>query len=81
MAEHIENLQFEYFGEDKNGDGIPDPPTTPDDIRMVKVTVHARTSIPDLEFKSDPEFKVGVGGFRRRTIASNILVRNMASSP
>jgi hypothetical protein len=38
---------------------------------MVRVTVYARTSI------SDPEFKGGTGGFRRRTIASNILVRNM----
>jgi prepilin-type N-terminal cleavage/methylation domain-containing protein len=46
-----------------------------DGVRMVKVTVTARTSM------SDPEFKGGVGGFRRRTIASNILVRNMGLKP
>jgi prepilin-type N-terminal cleavage/methylation domain-containing protein len=71
LAENIENIQFEYFDANAN------PTVNPTDIRMVRVTVQARTSIPDLEFKSDPEFKVGVGGFRRRTIASNILVRNM----
>jgi hypothetical protein len=43
---------------------------------MVRVTVNARTGIPDLEFKADPKFKAGTGGFRRRTITSNILVRN-----
>jgi prepilin-type N-terminal cleavage/methylation domain-containing protein len=75
VAENIEDLQFEYFGEDKNGDGIPDPPTTPDDIRMVKVTVIAKTSI------SDPEFKGGTDGFRRRTIALNVDVRNMGLNP
>jgi type II secretory pathway pseudopilin PulG len=78
VAENIENLQFRYVL--KNG-SESDSPADPSDIRMVRVTVHARTSFPDLEFKSDPEFKVGVGGFRRRTIASNILVRNMGVNP
>ncbi len=74
VAENIENLQFRYVLEDGSES---DSPADPSEIRMVRVTVHARTGSSDLEFKSDPEFKVGVGGFRRRTIASNILVRNM----
>ena len=68
VAENIENLQFRYVLEDGSES---DSPADPSEIRMVRVTVHARTSI------SDPEFKGGTGGFRRRTIASNILVRNM----
>jgi len=78
VAENIENLQFRYILEDGSESDFPGDPSK---IRMVKVTVHSRTSFPDLEFKSDPEFKVGVGGFRRRTIASNILVRNMGANP
>jgi type IV pilus assembly protein PilW len=69
MAENIENVQFEYFGSDTNNDGIPDPPATPANIRMISVTITARTNIPDLEFG-------GGDGFRRRTIASNIQFRN-----
>ena len=68
VAENIENLQFRYVLEDGSES---DSPADPSRIRMVRVTVHARTSL------SDPDFKGGVGGFRRRTIASNILVRNM----
>ena len=69
VAEHIENLQFEYF--DADGKAT----TVPANIRMAKVTVTARTSM------SDPEFKGGEDGFRRRTISSNVHVRNMGSSP
>jgi len=69
VAENIENVQFEYF--DANGN----PSAIPANIRMVKVTVTARTSM------SDPEFKGGTGGFRRRTITSNIHVRNMGLNP
>jgi prepilin-type N-terminal cleavage/methylation domain-containing protein len=72
IAENIENLQFRYILDDESEfDSPPDPSR----IRMVKVTVTARTSM------SDPEFKGGEGGFRRRTISSNILVRNMGVSP
>jgi prepilin-type N-terminal cleavage/methylation domain-containing protein len=78
VAENIDNLQFRYVLEDESES---DSPADPSKIRMVRVTVYARTSFSDLEFKSDPQFKVGVGGFRRRTIASNILVRNMGSGP
>jgi prepilin-type N-terminal cleavage/methylation domain-containing protein len=69
LAENIENIQFEYLDANAN------PTVNPTDIRMVRATVTARTSM------SDPEFKGGAGGFRRRTIASNILVRNMGVNP
>ena len=68
LAENIENLQFTYI--DANGVET----AIPGDIRMVRVTVTARTD------RSDPDFKIG-DGFRRRTIASNIYVRNMGLSP
>jgi len=67
LAENIENIQFEYF--DANGSQTANPVN----IRMVRVTVTARTD------RSDPDFKIG-DGFRRRTIASNIHVRNMGIS-
>jgi prepilin-type N-terminal cleavage/methylation domain-containing protein len=69
VAENIENVQFEYFDADGK------PTAIPANIRMVKVTVTARTSM------SDPEFKGGAEGYRRRRIASNILVRNMGVNP
>ncbi len=69
VAENIENVQFEYFDVNQN------PTVTAKDIRMVRVTVTAKTGM------SDPEFKAGTGGFRRRTITSNILVRNVGLNP
>jgi prepilin-type N-terminal cleavage/methylation domain-containing protein len=72
IAENIENLQFRYILDD----GLKfDSPADPSKIRMVEVAVIARTSMSDLEFKG------GAGGYRRRTIASNILVRNMEVNP
>ncbi len=64
VAENIENLRFEYF------DGENNPTDIPENICLVKVTVTAKTD------RSDSDFKGG-DGFRRRTIASNIYVRNM----
>jgi prepilin-type N-terminal cleavage/methylation domain-containing protein len=64
VAENVESLQFEYF--DANGN----PTANPSDIRRVRVMVTARTERQDSDFK-------GGDGFRRRTIASNIYVRNM----
>jgi prepilin-type N-terminal cleavage/methylation domain-containing protein len=72
VAENIENLQFRYTLDDGSE---WDSPADPSKIRMVKVTVTARTSI------SDPEFKGGTGGYRRRVITSNILVRNVGLNP
>jgi prepilin-type N-terminal cleavage/methylation domain-containing protein len=67
VAENIENLQFKYTLEDGSESDLPADPSK---IRLVRVTVNARTSM------SDPEFKGETGGYRRRTITSNILVRN-----
>jgi prepilin-type N-terminal cleavage/methylation domain-containing protein len=64
VAENVESLQFAYF--DKNGNVTLNPP----DIRMVKVTVTAKTN------KSDPEYRGG-DGFRRRILSSHIKVRNV----
>jgi type IV pilus assembly protein PilW len=72
IAEGIENLQFRYVLNDKSES---DSPADPSKIRMVRVTINARTRISDPELKGEP------GGFRRRTIASNILVRNMMFGP
>ena len=68
LADNIENIQFEYF--DAQGKATANPPR----IRMVKVTVTARTD------RLDPQFKGG-DGYRRRQIASNIYIRNMGLSP
>jgi hypothetical protein len=64
LAENIESLEFNYV--DAKGDVIANPA----DIRMVKVTVTARTG------RLDPEYKGG-NGYRRRTLSSNVRVRNM----
>ena len=64
LADNIESLEFSYF--DTNGDLTANP----SDIRMVKVTVTARTNI------LDPHLKGG-DGYRRRTLSTHIRVRNM----
>jgi len=64
LAENIERLDFSYY--DTNGDVAANP----SDIRMVKVTVTAKTN------RLDPQLK-GEDGYRRRTLASHIHVRNM----
>ena len=66
LAENVESLEFTYF--DAKGDVTANPA----DVRMVKVTVTARTS------RRDPEYKGG-DGYRRRTLSSNVRVRNMGS--
>ncbi len=72
VAENIENLQFRYILEDETETDLP---VTPANIRMVRVTITARTNL------ADPDYRGGAGGFRRRTIASNIQIRNMELSP
>jgi type IV pilus assembly protein PilW len=64
LADNIETLQFGYLDADGN------PTANPLDIRIVQVTLRARTNDSDPEYKSD-------GGYRKRTIASNIRLRNM----
>lgn len=69
LADNIEGLQFKYYN--GNGNETADPAA----IRMIKVTVTARTD------KSDPDYKDGEDGFRRRQIATNIKIRNMGLAP
>jgi type IV pilus assembly protein PilW len=64
LADNIESLEFSYF------DGSGNVTVNPSDIRMVKVTVTARTNM------LDPQLKGG-DGYRRRTLSSYIQVRNM----
>jgi prepilin-type N-terminal cleavage/methylation domain-containing protein len=64
VAENIESLQFTYFDKDGN------VTANPSDIRLVKLTVIAKTD------RSDPEYKGG-DGYRRRILSSHIQVRNM----
>jgi prepilin-type N-terminal cleavage/methylation domain-containing protein len=72
VAENIENVQFEYF--DADGNLLALPIADPGIIRMIRVTVRARTNMVDPDFK-------GGDGYRRRTIASNIQIRNMGIFP
>lgn len=72
VAENIENLQFEYF--DANGDRLPLPIADREKIRMIRVTVRARTKMFTHDVKAGD-------GFQRRTISSNIHLRNMGTKP
>jgi prepilin-type N-terminal cleavage/methylation domain-containing protein len=64
VADNIEGLEFTYL------DASGNVTSNPQDIRMVKVAVIAKTNM------SDPQLKGG-DGYRRRTLSSNIKVRNM----
>lgn len=64
LADNIENLQFEY--RDANGDWA----INPQNIRMVRMTVRARTERPDPDMGN-------TGDYRRRTLSSNIKIRNL----
>jgi prepilin-type N-terminal cleavage/methylation domain-containing protein len=64
LAENVESLEFTYF--DTNGNVASNPP----DIRMLKVTVTAKTNMVDPQLK-------GGDGYRRRTLFSHINVRNI----
>jgi prepilin-type N-terminal cleavage/methylation domain-containing protein len=64
LAENIENIQYRYL--DADGNETADPFR----IRMVRVTVTARTNA------KDPDYKAG-DGYRRREITSNLYIRNM----
>ena len=77
VAENIESLQFEYFDDATPNPKQYWPPIASADlgkIRMIRVNVTAKTN------RADPDFKGG-DGYRRRTISSNVQVRNMGVSP
>lgn len=66
LADNIENVTFQYL--DVNGNPTANPP----DFRSIRVSVTARTENTDPKLKS-----VQGDGYRRRQVASNILLRNM----
>ncbi len=68
QGDSIENLQFTYL----DGDG--NVTANPLDIRIITVSLTARTERPD------PDLDKG-DGYRRRQIASNIHIRNMGIVP
>ena len=69
VAENIENVQFEYFDDADPPNQLALPIANPGIIRMIRVTVRARTNM------ADPDYKGG-DGYRERQIASNIYIRN-----
>ena len=83
LANNIENIQFEYF-DDANPPKQLVPPIAGVDlekIRMIRVTVTARTSMKDSDYKGGPDYVEGEGSYRKRQISSNIQIRNMGVSP
>ena len=64
VADGIEAPQFQYL------DGNGNVTATPANIRIIRVSLTAKTNV------QDPDYKEG-GGYRRRQIASNIHLRNM----
>ena len=69
LADNITSLQLEY--RDAAGAVIANPVAQAANIRVVRVTVTARTEM------SDPDYKTTSDGRRTRTVTSNIQVRNM----
>jgi len=65
VAENIESLQFLYFDKDGN------PTANPPNIRMIQLTIVAITDKPD------PELAKAGDGLRRRTLTTNIQLRNL----
>lgn len=68
QADSIEQLQYGYF--DVNDNQVVNPPANAQNIRIVQVSLTARTNTPD------PDLKNG-DGYRRRQISSNIHLENM----
>ncbi len=71
VAENIENLRFMYTLDDGSIFWDTVPGNRRDEIRMIQVTLIARTD------RTDPELGGGGDGFRRRTLTSNIQLRNL----
>jgi prepilin-type N-terminal cleavage/methylation domain-containing protein len=69
IAENIEKLQFFYTLSDGS---VTDLPIDPENIRMVKVYITARTKTPDPQMPGD--------GYRRRELYVSVLVRNLGLS-
>ncbi len=65
VAENVESLQFAYF------DASGNPTANRPDIRMIQVNIVVRADKPD------PDLARTGDGFRRRTLTSNIQLRNL----
>jgi prepilin-type N-terminal cleavage/methylation domain-containing protein len=70
VAENIESLRFMYTLKDGSVYWDTVPGALRDQIRMVQVTLRARTDRNDPDLSGD--------GFRRRTLTSNIQLRNLS---
>jgi prepilin-type N-terminal cleavage/methylation domain-containing protein len=70
VAENIESLRFMYTLDDGSVFWDSVPGNKRDEIRMIQVTIVARTDRTDPELSGD--------GYRRRTLTSNIQLRNLA---
>jgi prepilin-type N-terminal cleavage/methylation domain-containing protein len=66
MAENIEGLQVSYIL--RNGT-VTDSPTSPEKVRMVRISLMARTKLTDPQLGGD--------GYRRRGLSSLMIVRNL----
>ncbi len=66
VAEGVEDLQLKYTLSDGT---IVDSPATPSDIRIVSITLTARTKISNPQYPGD--------GCRRQTLTSHVEVRNL----
>ena len=66
VAEGVEDLQLRYTLSDGT---VIDSPATPSDIRIVSITITARTKIRDPQYPGD--------GWRRQTLTSHVEVRNL----
>ncbi len=66
MADNIEGLQISYIL--RNG-SVTDSPANPEKIRMVRVSLMARTKLTDPQLSGD--------GYRRRRLSSLTIVRNL----
>ena len=67
LAEDVENIQVRYT---LASGGVVDSPANPEDIRMVSITLTARTKMPYTEYPGD--------GYLRRVMTTGIEVRNLA---
>lgn len=73
FAENIKSFSFEYFKEDEDGDGNPDPAATTEEIRMVRITIEAKTEKEDPDY-SHPD---NSDGYRTFEVESYITAPNL----
>jgi hypothetical protein len=66
LAENVENIQLRYT---LASGAVVDSPGTPEDVRMVNITVTARTNTPYTEYPGD--------GYLRRVMTTGIEIRNL----